>query len=96
MSDGLTFTKEFEAEGRLRAMEIVLTALITSSPNPTGFQVALGQLMDREEGAYNQVARSLPGDSPASALQAVNGRFADIRDTVDRIIRGTPRRPTGP
>ena len=88
MSNGLNFTKEFEAEGRLRAIELLLAAIVETHPDAPRLHQALNQLIDRDEALLVEKARMQLGDAPASALTAVNGRMADVRDSIERIIRG--------
>ncbi|HDS1582161.1 TPA: hypothetical protein QEL15_004279 [Stenotrophomonas maltophilia] len=87
--DEKSFLAKFEAQGKQRALELLLSALITTHPEPHKFRIAIDHLMREEENLFYKAAESLDGDAVSSAHAIGKAKYAAMRDKAEKVISAT-------
>lgn len=82
------FDEAFEQRAAIRAIEVVLAAMIELHPNPSALRAVAEKLTSDGEAKYDAVSLAQPAGSRPDALHVAGGFFASVRDNIDAIMSG--------
>lgn len=82
------FTEAFETRTRIRAIEILVGALIAELPDIGAFRARVDTDLDAAANALNDVARALGEASRPDALHVSDGFTASVKEHMDAVMNG--------
>jgi hypothetical protein len=85
---GIAYDKHFELEARVRALEVICTALIHASPDTAKLRANIEKLAFRDRSMYEGAADKQEGAAAQDAMDFISRRADAIDAAVNSTVMG--------